>query len=59
MHGEGNAVARARVRVEHERDDNYRVSGDDRDDALPPRHAEVYETAGRVVRRNADQHADP
>ena len=56
---ERDAVLRARVRVEQDRDEHDRVAEQDRDERLPPVHARGHEARREHVGRDAVRHADP
>ncbi len=56
---EGDAVLRARVRVEEDGDEDDGVAQQDRDDGLPPAHPHRHEAGGQHVGGDAVGHADP
>ncbi len=57
--GKRDAVLRARVRVQEDRDEHDRVPEQDRDESLPPVHARGHEAGRQHVGRDAVRHADP
>lgn len=57
--GEGNSMFSAGDGGEEERDKEEKVCQKDGGNSLPPRHAEIDKTSGKVVGRNANDHAYP
>ena len=58
-HRERNAVLRARVRVQEDRDEHDRVAEQDREERLRPVHAGRHQPRRQHVGGNAVRHADP
>ena len=58
-HRERNAVLRARVRVQQDRDEHDRVAEQDREQRLRPVHAGRHQPRRQHVGRDAVRHADP
>ena len=56
---ERNAVPRARMRVEQDRDEHDGVAERDREERLPPAHARGHQSRRQHVGRDAVRHADP
>ena len=57
--GERDAVFRAGMGVEEDRDEDDRVAEEDREQRLLPVHPAVHEARGQHVRRDAVRHRDP
>ena len=56
---ERDAVLRAWMRVEQDREENDRVAEEDRDERLPPVHARGHQPRRQHVGRDAVRHGDP